>query len=100
MTILLTILFDNDDTIDNTNDAWLLCYAGGGRVGVYGGEGGGGSSGYVCSNGLCIGETGRAQIYAYACECELVEEGCACGSGCSIQEYWGMSKGRLRQGTG
>ena len=48
------------------------------------GWGDGGASGYVCSSGLCTGVTWHAQVYVYACECKLVEERCACGSGCSF----------------
>ena len=45
------------------------------------------ASGYMCSSGLCIGETGCEEVYEYVCSCKLVEEGCACGFGCSIQVY-------------
>ena len=61
----------------------MLCYVGGGRS-MYWGEEDGGASGYVCSSGLCTGVTWHAQVYVYACECKLVEERCACGSGCSF----------------
>ena len=60
----------------------------------------GSASWHMCSSGLCMSETDCAQVCVYACKCELVGEGCACDSGCSIQVYWGMGKGRLRQRLG